>query len=167
MYQKRLAGYAAIGYRAKADSIPDNPTDIIFDNTNFLPVYQNDLMTCAREAVIVSPFITRRRASRMLPDMAALAKRGSVVVVTRPTSIYRDKDRGAVEETCHSLQDAGVRLHFRANIHQKFAVIDQKIVWYGSINLLSYGSAQESIMRLESPNIAHELIKDLGRSISA
>jgi len=36
-----------------------------------------------------------------------------------------------------------------------------------SINLLSYGSAQESIMRLESPNIAQELLKDLGKSISA
>jgi len=35
-------------------------------------------------------------------------------------------------------------------------------VWYGSINLLSYGSAQESLMRLESPNIAQELIKILG-----
>jgi hypothetical protein len=42
----------------------------------------------------------------------------------------------------------------------------KKIVWYGSINLLSYGSAQESIMRLESPNIAQELMKDLGKSIS-
>jgi hypothetical protein len=39
--------------------------------------------------------------------------------------------------------------------------IDQKIVWYGSINLLSYGSAQESIMRLNSSNIAQELIKTL------
>lgn len=37
----------------------------------------------------------------------------------------------------------------------------RRIVWYGSINLLSYGSAQESFMRLKSPNIAHELMKDL------
>ena len=71
----------------------------------------------------------------------------------------KDKDRPALEETFSSLQDAGVRLLFKANIHQKFAVIDQKIVWYGSINLLSYGSAQESLMRLESPNIAQELLK--------
>ncbi|MCG2773092.1 MAG: hypothetical protein L6277_13525 [Desulfobacterales bacterium] len=35
------------------------------------------------------------------------------------------------------------------------------------MNLLSYGSAQESIMRLESPNIAQELLKDLGKSNSA
>jgi len=40
--------------------------------------------------------------------------------------------------------------------------LDQRIVWYGSINLLSFGSAEESIMRLESANIAHELIKGMG-----
>ena len=156
------------GYRAKAESIAAEPADIIFDNTNFLPVYHNDMMNAAREAVIVSPFVTRRRAWQMLPNLeAALAKRVSVVVVTRPTNAYKDKDRPALEETLASLQGTGVRLLFKANIHQKFAVIDQKIVWYGSINLLSYGSAQESIMRLESPNIAQELLKDLGKSISA
>jgi phosphatidylserine/phosphatidylglycerophosphate/cardiolipin synthase-like enzyme len=164
MYQKRLAGYAVIGYRAKAESVAEEPADIIFDNTNFLPVYHNDMMNAAREAVIVSPFVTRRRAFQMLPNLeAALAKRVSVVVVTRPTKAYKDKDRPALEETLASLKDTGVRLLFKANIHQKFAVIDQKIVWYGSINLLSYGSAQESIMRLESPNIAQELMKDLGK----
>jgi hypothetical protein len=44
------------------------------------------------------------------------------------------------------------------------AVLDQRIIWYGSINLLSIGIAEESIMRLESPNIAHELMKSLSLS---
>lgn len=39
--------------------------------------------------------------------------------------------------------------------------MDQKVVWYGSINLLSYGTAQESIMRIESVNIANELLKSM------
>jgi phosphatidylserine/phosphatidylglycerophosphate/cardiolipin synthase-like enzyme len=96
----------------------------------------------------------------MLPTLeAALAKRVSVVVVTRPTDTYKVKDRLVLEKTLSSLHASGVRLVFRANIHQKFAVIDQKIVWYGSINLLSYGNAQESLMRLASPNIAQELLK--------
>ena len=96
----------------------------------------------------------------MLPIMeAALVKKVSVVVVTRPTNAYKARDRPVLEETLASLQGTGVHLLLKANIHQKFAVIDQKIVWYGSINLLSYGSAQESIMRLESPNIAQELLK--------
>jgi len=42
MYRKRLAGYAAIGYRAKVESIAEEPADIIFDNANFLPVYHNE-----------------------------------------------------------------------------------------------------------------------------
>ncbi len=165
MYRKRLSGYAAIGYRAKAESVADKPADIIFDNTNFLSVYQNDMMNCARQTVIVSPFVTNRRVSQLLPDLAALANRASVVVVTRPADTCKHKDRPVLEATLSSLENAGVRLLFRANIHQKFAVIDQKIVWYGSINLLSYGAAQESIMRLESTNIAQELMKDLGKYI--
>ncbi len=109
---------------------------------------------------MVSPFVTRRRALQILPTLeAALAKRVAVVVVTRPTNAYRDKDRPPLEETLASLQASGVRLVFKANIHQKCAVIAQKIVWCGSINLLSYGSAQESLMRLESPNIGQELLK--------
>ncbi len=160
MYQKRLAGYAAIGYRAKGESLTAEPADIIFDNTNFLPVYNNDLLSAAQEVVIVSPFVTRRRALQMLSTLeTALAKRVSVVVVTRPTMAYKEKDRPALEKTLASLQVSGVRLLCRANIHQKFAVTDQKIVWYGSLNLLSYGSAQESLMRLRSPNIAQELLK--------
>lgn len=96
----------------------------------------------------------------MLPTLeAALAQGVAVVVVTRPTDTCKEKDRPALEETLSSLQASGVRLVFKANIHQKFAVIDQKIVWYGSLNLLSYGSAQESLMRLGSPNIAQELLK--------
>jgi len=49
----------------------------------------------------------------------------------------------------------------KSSIHQKFALIDQSIVWYGSINLLGYGRSEESMMRLESANIACELLKSL------
>jgi regulator of replication initiation timing len=42
-----------------------------------------------------------------------------------------------------------------------FAIIDQKIVWYGSINLLSFGTAEESMMRLVSTNVAYELMKSI------
>jgi phosphatidylserine/phosphatidylglycerophosphate/cardiolipin synthase-like enzyme len=53
---------------------------------------------------------------------------------------------------------AGIEVVFKSNIHQKFAVFDQNIIWYGSINLLSFGRAEESIMRLENPGIADELL---------
>jgi hypothetical protein len=56
-------------HRAKAEGVAVAPADILFDNTNFLAAYQNDMMSATRETVIVSPFVTRRRALQMLPNM--------------------------------------------------------------------------------------------------
>ncbi len=86
------------------------------------------------------------------------------MVVTRPVEDFQGKDVTVFQSCLDLLKNAGVKLIFRPNIHQKFAVIDQRIVWYGSINLLSFGSAEESIMRLESPNIANELMKIIEKS---
>ena len=159
MYHKRLTGYAAIGYKAKTEIAASGSTDIIFDNTTFLLVYQNDLLTAFREILIVSPFLTRRRVSQMLPFLAAARERDlKVVVVTRPAADFREKDRASLEETLSLLHGAGVGVVLKSSIHQKFAIFDQKIVWYGSINLLSFGRSEESIMRLENSGIADELL---------
>ena len=160
MYHKRLAGYASIGYKAKGESIATESIDIIFDKSNFLPVFSNDIMNAAREILIVSPFVTRKRTFQMLQYLeAALRNKVRVIVVTRPAEDFRDKDKTALKGVLDALKSAGISVVLKSNIHQKFAVMDQGIVWYGSINLLSFGSAEESIMRLDSPNVAYELIK--------
>jgi hypothetical protein len=167
MYQRRLNGYAAIGYKIKAGTIESDSIELIFDKSSFLPVFSNDIAAAKREALIVSPFVTRRRALRMLPLLEAAVKNGvRTIIVTRPPEDFKEKDGAALRETLKTLGSSGVRVAFRSKIHQKFAVIDQKIVWYGSINLLSYGDSEESLMRLESPNIANELIKVAERRTS-
>jgi superfamily II DNA or RNA helicase len=162
MYNKRLAGYASIGYKAKGENITAENTDIIFNKSNFLPVYSGDIVNASREITIVSPFVTRRRTLQMMQNLkAALVKGVKVVVVARPAGDFKDKDLTSWQTTIELLKSSGVVVVFKSNIHQKFAVMDEKIVWYGSINLLSYGSAEESIMRLESSNIANELIRSI------
>jgi len=86
-----------------------------------------------------------------------------VIVVTRPVESINEKDRATLQGVLSLLKDIGVGIVFKANIHQKLAIIDQKIVWYGSINLVSFGSAEKSIMRLLSSNIANEHIKSIER----
>ncbi len=39
-------------------------------------------------------------------------------------------------------------------------MIDNKVVWYGGINLLSYSNSEDSIMRLDNIEIANEILKD-------
>lgn len=163
MYHKRLSGYASIGYRVKGgENNGSNAIDIIFDKQSFLPAYCNDLMSAKREIIIVSPFISKKRVQYMLEYLrAAVKKQVKVVVVTRPQEDFNGKHPAGLEEALELLKEEQISLIFRTNIYQKFAVIDQKLVWYGSINLLSFGSSEESIMRLQSPNVAYELIKGI------
>ena len=59
MYQKRLTGYASMGYKAKGEDIMSSSLDIIFDKDNFLPVFSHDIASAKKEILIVSPFVRK------------------------------------------------------------------------------------------------------------
>ncbi|ACL05179.1 type III restriction protein res subunit [Desulfatibacillum aliphaticivorans] len=162
MYQKRLNGYASMGYKAKASEVMDAPIDIIFSKDNFLPVFTQDIIASQKEILIVSPFIRQKRTRQMIHHLNAASGAGvRITIITRPEGDFPEKDHPPYRKALDLLSESGFAIMYKSNIHQKFAIMDQKIVWYGSINLLSYGNAQESMMRIESAHIANELIKSI------
>ncbi len=162
MYNKRLSGYASLGYKTKGEIIAPESADFIFDRGSFYPVYCNDIANAEKEIFIISPFVRRRRVEQVHQYLKnAVNSKVKVTVMTRPCEDFREKDKSALQGALGILKNEGVNLLFRSGIHQKFAVIDERIVWYGSINLLSFGDAEESIMRLESSNIADELMRSV------
>jgi phosphatidylserine/phosphatidylglycerophosphate/cardiolipin synthase-like enzyme len=162
MYGKRLKGYSAIGYKAKVENISDSPTDIIFDEQSFFSVYLSDIENASKHVMIVSPFVTKKRVTQMMGYFEnILKKQVKITIVTRPVNDFNENKKRTLENIFSILTDAGVNILFKSNIHQKFAVIDEKIIWYGSINLLSFGYSTESIMRLTSGNISYELTKNI------
>ena len=162
MYHKRIAGYASIGYKTKGEEVAPDSINIIYDKSNFLPILINDVMSSARQVVVVSPFVSKQYALFMMKQLeSVLQKNGKVIIVTRPVDDFKEKDRAALQEVFDLLKTAGADLIARSHIHLKFAVVDQRIVWYGSINLLSFGSAEENIMRIDSPNIANALLRSI------
>lgn len=165
MYQRRLSGYTSIGYKIKGDTFSEEGGNIIFDKDNFISVYSADILNATSEITIVSPFVTKKRTIQMSTDLQKVIQRGiSVTIVTRSTEDYKPKDIGSWNESIAILKNIGATLLFKPAIHQKFAIIDQKIVWYGSINLLSFGTSEESMMRLVSTNIAYELARTIESS---
>ncbi|NLA86532.1 MAG: DEAD/DEAH box helicase family protein, partial [Clostridiales bacterium] len=156
MYQKRLRSYAAIGYKAKGTAQPVENTHSIFDSNSFFPVYSSDILAAQNEVLIVSPFLTKRRILSAINYLSAAGAR--VTVITKPPDNYAEKDRAKIEGCLELLARHGISVKTRDRIHQKFAVVDQRIVWYGSINLLSYGTSEESMMRIENMDIAAELM---------
>ncbi|PIE70177.1 MAG: hypothetical protein CSA22_09405 [Deltaproteobacteria bacterium] len=152
-----------MGYRVKGEDLPTAPLDVIFDKESFLPVFTQDLVTAKKEILIVSPFVRKMRTTQMLTYLgAARRKQIRVAVITRPLSDFNLNETPPVRAIHKMISDQDIPLTFKPNIHQKFAVIDQKTVWYGSFNLMSFGSAKESIMRIKSTPITAALIKQLG-----
>ena len=159
MYGKRLKGYAAIGYRTKVENFPDSPTNIIFDKDNFFPVYVKDIENASTSVTIVSPFVSKKRMLQMMAYFQAILKKQvRVTIMTRPAEDFSAGKKTILRDVFTTVAAAGIHLIQKSNIHQKFAVIDETITWYGSINLLSFGYSEESIMRLQSSSIACELL---------
>ena len=163
MYGKRLKGYASIGYKAKAATFPDAPTNIIFTKDSFFPVYLQDITVASEHLLIVSPFVTKKRILQMMEHFSeVLKKQVKITIITRPADEFKKDRRTTLENLFSMIEKADIHLIFKPKIHQKFAIIDKKITWYDSINLLSFGYSEESIMRLESSSIAYELIQSIG-----
>ena len=57
-----------------------------------------------------------------------------------------------------ALRTAGWEIRLVQDNCQHFAVIDEQILWYGSMNLLSRDDVEDNIMRLESREAAQELL---------
>lgn len=60
------------------------------------------------------------------------------------------------------MQRAGVQLRVRSGMHEKIGVIDNQILWHGSLNILSHNDTRESMLRFESPELVQEVLTDLG-----
>jgi len=115
----------------------------------------NDFAETKKEILIVSPYLRRKRIDTIHEWLRKpLQANVSISVITRPAESYKEQER--IKECIEYLQSS-VTVIQKPNIHQKYVVIDNLVVWYGSINLLSYGSSEESIMRLESRELAGEL----------
>lgn len=159
MYQKRVKGYAAVGYKAKIKTNEPITPNLIYDGKSFYPVFADDVIHATKEILIVSPFMRKNRLTQTIKLLSQVILNGvSVTVVTRPPEDFKEKERDIVIQNTELLLDHGIQVKYKSEFHQKFTVIDQKVAWYGSVNFLSYGTHEESIMRFESYDLAGQLI---------
>jgi hypothetical protein len=158
MYQKRLRGYAELGYQVKADE-DSSKISVIFDGQNFYAPFAADAAEIEHDALIISPFIRKARVTSIMKLFAPSLKQGiKITIVTRPPEDHKPEQQTGIAQIIDMMQTEGITVITRSGIHQKYAVFDKTVVWYGSINFLSFGKSEESIMRFENSTIAGELL---------
>ena len=161
MYHKRVSGYSGMGYKALSLSNTESQekVGIIFDSRNFMATFERDVQSAKREIIICSSVMQKSRVTKIMELLSAAKINGvRVVVITRPVDEYDEKEQSKVSALTELLSKLDVSVILKPNIHHKFAVIDENIVWYGSVSVLGFSYGEESIVRFENAEVAGELL---------
>ena len=161
MYVKRLKAYKRIGYKLYDENQTEKQTvNAIFDSDSYGAVYEQDLREARSDIVISSPTLARRKVTRMLAILKERQEAGvKITIVTwHPDAYFYGYDIHRIE-LVETLRNAGINIELAEDSCERYAVIDNEIVWYGSMNLLSKDDVEDNIMRVVSTNIAAELLE--------
>lgn len=136
----------------------------LFDDATFYSAFSHDLNRCLVEAVIESPFVTSRRVRLLAPTLKKAVKRGvKVTVRTRHPRDYEPYMRAQAWQAIDDLKQLGVRVTLLRNLHhRKLAILDGRVLWEGSLNILSQNCSQEVMRRIESEELARQMLRFIG-----
>lgn len=154
MYQRRLKGYAELGYQTMTEKTPSSP-DMIYTGLSYRESFENDIFAAGRELVISAPTLTRSRIRAVLAKLPSEVK---LKVITRDVESYPLEQPAHVHGAIMLLEDAGADVVTLTKYTQRYAVIDRAVVWYGDINYLSSTKPEDTAIRLESLELAGELL---------
>jgi hypothetical protein len=129
-----------------------------FTEGTFYPAFLKDLARVRESIVILSPFATGSGTGRWVdPLREALGRGVRVRIVTRPPEESGGGSTDEVIDLVRGLRGLGVTVDLRARMHEKIAILDDRVLWHGSLNILSHRDTHESMLRIESPAACQQL----------
>lgn len=155
MYRKRLQGYKAVGYSiavANEGLFAETTTEAIFDATDFEKPFHDDLVSAKQSIVISTTRLRWNRTPRIIDLLAAATLRGVSVTIIISETGHREAD----------LQAMGFSIIHRTDCKMQCAIIDQRIGWYGSVNLIGKSIMDATTIRIQYPEFVDTLLAALG-----
>ena len=87
-----------------------------------------------------------------------------ITVNTRPPSEHDDKYIDQAYESVQDMQSIGITVLYTVKHHRKIAIIDDDILWEGSLNILSQSDSCELMRRSVSSSIVRQMKKYIKRT---
>lgn len=128
----------------------------------FAEEVQKDINAAKKTIAIYSGFITYKRVSRYDKNFKDRISNGVTIrCVTRPPGENGSQDymKTSATKALLRLKELGCFLDLRDEIHQKIAIINEKIVWFGSCNPLVHmdDGTDETMQRTEGVHYARQI----------
>ena len=161
MYSARLKAYKKIGYELCVNMDGEKQkANAIYDIENYAETYWKDLEEANSAVVVSSPRLNNQKVDRIINMLGKRRELGvKVTIVTWHPDAYKYGKYDVRMELMERLRKAGFEIRLVEETCEHYAVIDNEIVWYGSVNLLSKEDAEDNLMRVCSKDIAAELLE--------
>jgi phosphatidylserine/phosphatidylglycerophosphate/cardiolipin synthase-like enzyme len=172
MYRRRMKGYAAIGYKTKLQPVnqglfaeleePEMSTPF-FDGKSYSAAFRKDLAQANRSVIIACPNIHLQPHSPYYRLLAELTARGvQVTIYTKSDDSDHTNEKhprfSKNNKDITALENIGVTIVLSPSLSCRCAIIDKKLIWYGSINFLGKNSVEDNSMRFEDSTLAADLL---------
>lgn len=135
-----------------------------YTETGFWKVFPKDVSNARARVVIQSPFITRRRLADVESLIRSLHSRNIRLCVflqevsKKRTTIEEQNRLREFSSLTERLRELGAHVNIRPDIHAKLAIIDEAILWEGSLNILSHRHTTERMRRIVNVREVHEAL---------
>lgn len=141
----------------------------LHDEKTFYQTFLQDLKVCQNEVIIESPYITSERMRTFDRIFEKLLKKGvRIYIFTRDPREHEVNMELQSENTIQWCEAIGIQILLcTGNHHRKLAILDRKVLWEGSLNILSQNLSREIMRRLEGRKLASDMFDflRLGRFI--
>ena len=149
---------------SKTDTKPSDSqmSFILTDEKSFYHRFEQDLLEATKEVIIESPFITIARLRSLKPVFELLINQGvKIFVITRHPEEHDTLMAEQSEAGIRFFEKLGVQVLMCRDHHRKIAMVDRRIIWKGSLNILSHRNTREFMEREKNKQKAEILFKFL------
>ena len=131
----------------------------LYNEHDFEQVFLADIERAKTGVAIFSAFVTPRRVAAYEALFRRKLIQGiKIRCITRPPSNNANIPFDQGKEALDGLERMGCVVDMRGDIHQKCAIIDDEIIWFGSLNPLSFTlHTTETMARLTDKQTALQL----------
>lgn len=139
------------------------PHSTLYNQDSFYEAFLRDMRRAKAQLIIESPFITSKRVRVLLPVFEELRRKGvEIIINTRNPEEHDGAYQNQAADAIEAFQSLGAVVLYTVGHHRKLAIIDNEIVWEGSLNILSFSDSCEIMRRIASSEEARIMTKFIG-----
>ena len=160
MYQNRLKGYKQLGYKLKpaGENSGEDEESKIFSNEDeeLKKIFTEDIVHAKKRIIVSTPYLSKKEVQDFIWIASKVMLNGVQVIVFVKKADTEEKQKK--QAVCLlSMENAGIEVHTKEELSQNLCVIDEKILWYGSVNYLGFSEKEACCMRICDAKIASEI----------